>query len=277
MPFSAEHFFEIFLKELQTHDYFGGYYKFGENHKLLAFRKAYFMQRLNYIWENIQNTGPENPILDIGCGYATTAIFLVLNGYTVKGLTLEFYFQHIHKRKEFWSQYGDISRLFVSYENLFDMPPEANSYQTIIVQDTLHHLEPLSEALKIIYNSLSDTGKLIAIEEDGSNIIQRAKLFLQRGNKRIIQIYDEKLQKHILLGNENIRNLSTWKSELLKQNLQILPESVQYIRYYLPNSYVGKSWQSVANREQNIWRNNQFLREYFFFGLNFIAQKKSTL
>lgn len=273
MIFSVDDFFELFLQELREYNFSGTYYKILDNPKLYEFRKAYFVQRLNYIWNEVQQVSPENPILDIGCGYATTALFLVLNGYTVKGLTLEFYFQHIAKRKEFWSRHGDVSRLSISYENLFDSPPAAESFQTIIVQDTLHHLEPISDALKIINQALTKTGKIIVVEENGNNIIQRAKLFLQRGNKRIIQIYDDTLQKNILLGNENIRSLSTWEKEFLKQQLEIIPESVQYIRYYLPKKFSDKKWQEVVNQEQKIWKENKFLRDYFFFGLNFTAKK----
>ena len=37
-------------------------------------------------------------VFDLGCGYGTTALFLVLNGYRVEGITLEFYFKTIKKR-----------------------------------------------------------------------------------------------------------------------------------------------------------------------------------
>ena len=87
-----------------------------------------------------------------------------------------------------------------SYENIFDHQFEAAAYDVIIIQDTLHHLEPLQDALKIFNHVLSDQGQLLIIEENGNNVIQNAKLFLQRGNKRIIEIYDEHLKKNILLG-----------------------------------------------------------------------------
>ena len=59
-------------------------------------------------------------IWDCGCGYGTTCIFLALNGIETYGTTLEFYFETVQKRKEYWSRYGDTSLFTCTYENLFD-------------------------------------------------------------------------------------------------------------------------------------------------------------
>lgn len=52
----------------------------------------------------------------------------------------------------------------------------------------LHHLEPLDKALQIINTRMKPSGEMVVIEENGSNLMQRFKLYLQRGNKRIIEI-----------------------------------------------------------------------------------------
>jgi hypothetical protein len=134
-------------------------------------------------------------------------------------------------------------------------------------------LEPLDEALNILNKVLKPKGKLLIIEENGNNIIQNAKLFLQRGNKRIIKIYDEKLKKHILLGNENIRSLSKWQKSFEKQYFSVDKDSVQYIRYYLPFQFPNDKAKVKMDKEQQLWKKNSFLKEYFFFGINFMVDK----
>ena len=229
------------------------------------------MLRLEYIQDHLPDKNAS--VWDCGCGYGTTAIFLALNGYKVHGTTLEFYFKHIPKRLEYWSQFGDVSGFTYSYDNLFDSPPPANSYDHILIQDTLHHLEPLQDALKIFRNSLKPNGNLIIIEENGANVIQTAKLYLRRGNKRIITIYDEQLKKDILLGNENIRSLDTWKKEIAKQGLKVDQNEVQYIRLYPPFMFKNGNTAQLLEKEQRIWRKNPLMRENLFFGLNFIVRK----
>lgn len=270
----AEEFFDIFLIELRSNPNLRNYYKFLENEARFSFRKAYFCQRLEYVKNNLDNfSNKELTIWDCGCGYGTTAIFLALNGYRVYGNTLEFYFKEIPKRLEFWKQHGNMELFTYSYSNLFDSPPSSESIDVIIVQDTLHHLEPIGEALNIFEKALSSNGKMIVIEENGNNIIQRIKLFLQRGNKRIIEIDDPHLDKKILLGNENIRSLKKWEAELNKQNMNIVPDSINYIRYYLPFFFKANGENQLIQKEQRIAERDTWRREYFFFGINFIAKK----
>ena len=268
---SVEHFFELFLKELETHPSLRSYYKFLESKSGFDFRKAYFCQRLQYISDQIKNQ--QSKIWDIGCGYGTTDIFLAMNGFATYGSTLEFYYKEIPQRLKYWSAFGDTSLFKAGYENLFDMtqPPENCDY--LILQDTLHHLEPLDEALEICSKALKPSGKLIAVEENGNNLIQSFKLYLQRGNKRIIEQYDETLKKNIVIGNENIRSLKHWDAAFSSHRLKIDTEHLQYIRLYPPPFFKWKKYEEALQSEQKIWRNNSLLKEYFFFGINFTASK----
>ena len=200
---TVEEFFTLFQIELSENKNLQKYYKFLNDPIRFEFRKAYFCQRLQYILDNIDSN---TRIWDCGCGYGTTGIFLSLNGIKSEGTTLEFYFKEIPNRLDFWKKYGEISNFTFDYKNVFDGVP-ANSYDTIILQDTLHHLEPLDSSIAIFNNALSPKGNIILIEENGSNIIQNLKLIKQRGFKKVKEIYDEKLQKTILLGDENIRKL----------------------------------------------------------------------
>ena len=272
---SPEQFFELLLKELEVHTEMQPYYKFLGKKSSWHFRKNYFLQRLGYIKKYLIDGGmPVGDIWDCGCGYGTTCLFLAMNGIKTYGTTLEFYYDTIQKRKEYWSKYGDTSLFTCTYENLFDNRPAPASYDWIIVQDTLHHLEPIDVALQIFRDSLKKGGKILSIEENGNNIIQRIKLYKYRGNKRIITIWDEKLQKDILLGNENIRSLDSWERLFVKNGFGVNKDSIQYLRYYLPINYRFSDPEKLLAKELSIQKEKGVRREYFFFGLNFIMERK---
>ncbi|RLD67746.1 MAG: hypothetical protein DRI84_01665 [Bacteroidetes bacterium] len=268
---TVDEFFDIFIEELKSHPELRDYYRFLNKESLFEFRKAYFVQRLQYVVDQLDN--PSQRILDIGCGYGTTGIFLALNGYKVYGTTIEFYYEQIAKRLDFWSKYGNLDSFEVAYENLFDQPPTPNSYDVVIVQDVLHHLEPLPDALDIIQEALSPQGKLIACEENGDNLMNSARLFLKRGNKRVKEIYDEKLQKNILIGDENIRNIGQWQKEFSKHKMTIDPKSLQYVRLFPPSVARKKGVPQLIESEQKIWKQSPLTKKFLFHGVNFIALK----
>jgi SAM-dependent methyltransferase len=267
---TVEQFFHLFLEELKGNEGLWSYYKYHTDTKSLAFRKAYFCQRLQYIANHI--TRKDSMTWDLGCGYGTTAIFLALNGFKIHGTTLEFYFKEIPGRMKYWSQFGDVSGFTFDYEDLFEPSAPRAVFDYIIVQDTLHHLEPIQEALHILHDHLKPEGEMIVIEENGKNIIQSLKLYKQRGNKRIIEFYDERLKKTILLGNENIRSLGDWKVAMNAQALEVVDQSVEYIRAYPPGLFNKYGYQLAIEKEQNLWRKNSLARDYFFFGINFVAK-----
>jgi len=266
----VDRFFELFLAELESGKSLWSYYKFHSDPASFEFRKAYFCQRLQYVLDHIGSK--DGAIWDVGCGYGTTALFLVLNGYRVHGTTLEFYYKELPARMEYWSRYGDVSGFTFDYEDLFDQHVHRGFFDRIIVQDTLHHLEPLPKALSILRSHLEPEGEIIVIEENGNNIIQSLKLYRQRGNKRVIEFHDERLNKTILLGNENIRSLKTWKQEFNRQGMDIDFGSVHYVRALPPSIFNRLGYHKAVEREQRLWRSNPLLREYFFFGINFIAR-----
>lgn len=271
---TVEQFFELFFEELKTRSKLREYYKFHEDPTKLPFRKAYFCQRLQYVFDQIVEAGgAQLRIWDCGCGYATTQIFLALNGIPSRGSTLEFYFKEIPARLEFWSKYGEMSLLKTSYENVFDTKINENSEDVIIVQDTLHHLEPLQNSLSIFYKTLRPGGKLIAIEENGNNLIQRIKLYRQRGNNRIIDYYDEGLGRTVKMGNENIRPYSLWRSEFVKAGFEMEEDKLNYVRLFPPRLFQRRQPENVMKREQELWQKYGLLREFFFFGVNFVAKK----
>lgn len=265
---TIERFFELFLEELKLNPNLTRYYKYLNNKSSFQFRKAYFIQRLEYIKKHLANK--EGLVWDCGCGFGTTAIFLALNGYTVVGNTLEFYYKEIPDRLKYWCRFGDISSFTPSYENAYEKHFEPHTIDYIIVQDTLHHLEPFQGILHIFKQVLKPNGKLIAIEENGNNVVIRANRYRTRRNNRIIEIFDEQLNKKILFGNENIRSFRTWQKEFTEAGFELNDKN--YIRLYLPFFYNKTNASKLIEREQKLWKSNSFLREYMFYGLNFIAE-----
>nr|MBP6315877.1 class I SAM-dependent methyltransferase [Chitinophagaceae bacterium] len=272
---STELFFELFLEELKSLPELSHYYKFLSSEKDFEFRKNYFIQRLDYVYEQVKEHqvqyGKDLSIWDCGCGYGTTCLFLAMNGIQTYGSTLEFYFPFIPQRKAYWSAHGNASLFTAGYEDIFENQPAENTVDIIILQDTLHHLEPIHEAIDIFRRVLKPKGILIGIEENGNNIIQNLKLYKQRGNRRIITFWDEKLQKNITMGNENIRGLKAWDAIFKTAAMSIDAGKTQFVRLFPPFLYSNKSAKEVAQIEKS-WA-NKFLRQYFFFGINFVAQK----
>ena len=274
---TVNEFFDLFLEELKHHDKLREYYRYHEAPGKLRFRKAYFTQRLQYVYDQVSRARlakhHELSVWDVGSGYSTTQIFLALNGIPSHGSTLEFYFEHLPQRFAYWSKFGNMDLVKVSYENIFDAPIKENSEDIIIVQDTLHHLEPLQDSLQIFYKTLRPGGFLLAVEENGNNIMQRLKLYRQRGNNRIVEVYDEGLGRKVLMGNENIRSYKTWKREFEKAGFKMDEKNNHYVRLFPPSFFVEKDINEVVEKEQRIWKNNPMLKEYLFFGINFIGVK----
>jgi len=266
-------FFQNFYNELELNSALYPYYKLNRGSAAIReFRKNYFMQRLSYIDKQIDKSN-NLVILDCGCGYGTTCLYLAMNGISTKGTTLEYYYEEIEKRKKYWSQFGDSALFSWTYENIFDNPPEPESCDYIILQDTLHHIEPIDKALSIFYNGLKKGGKLILIEINGSSWLESLIYFMKRGNKKIISFYDEKLGKTITMGNENFRSENKWKALFKDAGFIIDKNSVQYIRFLLPLFFKKNNGLEIIKAEQKIASHYSFLKKYGYFGINMVFTK----
>lgn len=249
------------------------YYKFAKKDGLYVWRKNYLLQRLEYVYSNIVLRAEENMnVWDVGCGYGTTCIFLALNGIKSIGTTLENYHKVIPNRKQYWQNYGNMELFEVRVENIYEAEYLDNHFDYILVQDTLHHLEPIDQALQILRKVLKSDGKIIVVDDNGNNIMQRIKLFLYRGNKRVINFYDVNLKKHILFGNENVRSLKQWHKIFDGSGLNI--SGVEYIRFFPPYFVSEKNSLKLTKLENIIWRKSKIIKECFYWGLNFTANKQ---
>jgi len=265
----VEEFLELFIKELEGNTNLREYYRLINNKGRFLWRKAYLEQRLNYVHRHL--APPPGTIWDAGCGYATTAIFLALNGYKVEGNTLEFYYDKIQSRLDYWSRFGNLDKLTVEYANLFDMPIKTRYYDAIIAQDTLHHLEPIRDALQIFSKSLKPEGRLVITEENGMSLFIRLKNFSRRGFKRISEYHDEKLQKTILFGNENARSMQVWQDLFHENEFQIPDADIEYIRLFPHFFYTRENYLIIKDKEMKTVKNLPWLKEFLFFGINFTA------
>jgi SAM-dependent methyltransferase len=266
----VDEFLKLFMQELQMNSDLRSYYRLLNNKNCYHWRKAYFESRLRYV--NDRLPAKKANIWDAGCGYGTAAIFLALNGHKVTANTLEFYYDKIAGRLDYWKQFGDLSGLGFEYANLFDMPVRQGFYDIIIAQDTLHHLEPIDEAMLIFRKSLADNGKIIVTEENGSNFFIALKNFRKRGFKRVTWYYDEKLQKTIRFGNENARSLGRWHCILSNAGMNVSADSVGFVRFFPPFFFNNANYYRLQKKEEEIGKKYRLLREILFFGINFTAE-----
>lgn len=266
----VDEFLKLFLQELQMNSDLRSYYRLLNNKNFYHWRRAYFERRLRYV--NDMLPPKKANIWDAGCGYGTTAIFLALNGHKVSANTLEFYYDKIKGRLNYWKQFGDLSGLVFEYANLFDMPVKQGFYDVIIAQDTLHHLEPIDEAMRIFRKSLAGDGRIIVTEENGHNVFIILKNFLKRGFKRVTSYYDEKLQKTIRFGNENARSLGKWRRILSSAGMDVSHDSVGFVRFFPPFVFNNANYYRLQKKEEEIGKKCRLLREILFFGINFTAE-----
>ena len=262
-------FLALFLKELSVNTRLNEYYRLAPGSRRFLFRKAYLQQRLEYIKRHVPSESCN--IWDAGCGYGTTSIFLALNGHRVKGTTLEYYYNEIEGRKEFWSRYGNLDKLTVRYENIFDTEEEKGIFNIVVLQDTLHHLEPVDAALRIFRDSLKPGGRVIAIEENGSSVFIITKNLLKRGLSKKKEYFDETLGKSVIMADEHARSLYEWGKVLKNIGLGGTFEA-EYIRLLPPCFFTDKNYGSVIDCEQRMGKSGYFPSKYFFFGINFIAE-----
>ena len=273
---SVEEFLELFTKELEVNSDLRHYYRLINNRERYLWRKAYFEQRLSYVAQKLNPS--QKKVWDVGCGYATTSIFLTLNGFSVKSNTLEFYYDKIRNRLDYWSRFGNLDNLQVEYANLFDMPVQNHAFDAIIAQDTLHHLEPIEHALNIFSRSLKPAGRLIVTEENGQSLFIMMKNISKRGFNRISHYYDEKLQKTILFGNENARSLKTWRRLLTRQGFEVPEDNVEYVRLFPHFFYNENNYMKIPLKEEQAGKDFPLVRNFLFFGINFTAiQNKANM
>jgi len=269
----VQNFMALFEKELETNSRLHAYYRFHSDRKRYWFRKAYFEQRLEYIAGQTKGTGLQ--IWDAGCGFATSAIYLALNGHQVYGDTLEYYSGGIGERLAYWGQHGDLRQLEVKHENIFHHAHSGQTYDVILVQDTLHHLEPVQEALDLFYLMLRPGGRLVVVEENGDSLFIRAKNMRIRGFKRKGMYHDGLTGTSVPFGNENARGRKAWFRLLASAGFDTKNPDLEFIRILPPFLFNEKNHADRMQWERKIGRDCRVIRKFFYFGMNFTVTRPS--
>jgi SAM-dependent methyltransferase len=264
-------FLDLFIRELSLNKKLNEYYRLNCGDGRFLFRKAYIEQRLEYLNRHL----PAEPckIWDAGCGFATASIFMALKGHIVRGTTLEYYYNEINSRLEYWSPYEGIKNLSVEYEDIFSSSRKKGEYDIILLQDTLHHLEPVNEAAFIFRDALKKGGKLIVIEENGDGIFIRGKNLLSRGLSRISEYYDEVLGRSVILANEQARSIAEWEGIFRNAGFNDGISDPEYIRILPPVVFSYANYSKTLGKERELAESSGLLRQYFFFGINFTVRK----
>ena len=266
---NPERFFELLLKELEQTPVLQGYYKFLRGRKSFLFRRNYFLRRLEFIAARVGSS--EKSVWDAGCGYGTSAIFLTLSGHSVRGTTMEFYSDLIDKRRAYWSQFGDLGKFTYVHEDLFNSPVPPGSFDRILVQDALHHIEPIDQGIQILSRSLKPDGKIVVVDVNGRAFLIRIPLYMQRGSKRVITMHDEKLNRDYVMGNENVRSFGTWKGIFERNGMKVA--DYEFIRCYPPFLWSQDNYDRRIVSEKQLWRDHAMLREYGYMGMNLLVDK----
>ncbi len=271
VPVEIPAFLDLLTSEVEMNPSLQLYYKLAAGGSRYLYRRAYLEQRLQYV-DNQLGRKPLS-VWDAGCGYGTTSIFLAMKGHLVYGSTLEHYYEAISDRLPFWSRYVNLDTLRIEYRDLFDEQPQPGSFDAIIAQDALHHLEPASRAVRIFYTALKESGSLIVTEENGNCLFIGLKNFLKRGFNKTIKYYDPQLGKQITLADEHARSLGEWRKLLLKEGFKVDDKNVEYIRMFPPLCFTAVNYPDCILRERNMCRRMGLLREVCCFGVNFSAVK----
>lgn len=247
---SAEDFFEDLLNDIETFDSLKEYYGFMNGSRSLRVYRERFITRMNYCLMNL-----EGKVLDVGCGFGTTMIFLALNGFSVSGITLEFYHPVLLERLDkYKSRFtGDVS---FKHSDFFE--EDLSGFDCILLQDTLHHLEPMGSVASKISQFCAQGRLVVCLEENGGSLLKNARLFLKRGSEKIIKFTDSHTGKTILLGNENVRSLKRWRCIFEQVGLELVD-----VKFHASPIGFFFDWAGLRIRDPSFRSHSSFTQPFF--------------
>ncbi|MCW3465420.1 class I SAM-dependent methyltransferase [Chitinophaga nivalis] len=120
-------------------------------------------KRLDFITDALHNTIPENgTILDVGCGNGIISRHLGQLGYNVLGIDVS--------EKAIGVARSLTSRPNVRFEAISaeKLVAAGNTYDAVICSEVLEHLDQPSLLLKVLYQSLKPTGRLVVTVPNGN-------------------------------------------------------------------------------------------------------------
>ncbi|SEW50336.1 class I SAM-dependent methyltransferase [Chitinophaga arvensicola] len=120
-------------------------------------------KRLDFITDAIRNTIPANgTILDVGCGNGIISRHLGQLGYNVLGIDVS---EKAIGVARSLTTAPNVRFEAISAENLV---AQGNTYDAVVCSEVLEHLDHPEELLKVLYQSLKQTGRLVVTVPNGN-------------------------------------------------------------------------------------------------------------
>jgi len=232
-------------------------------------KQYYYIERLTPVVDLIRK-GKIKKILDIGSGCGTESIFFSSLGCRVLGIDLSE--ERINCAKERKLYYEKIlnRNLDLSFEtgSLFDISnPE--KFDAIWLLETIHHIEPPLEALKLSYDLLNEGGYIIISDPNSLNLLVQTKLFLKRGLAFHKKVLNPKTGEMVAYGDENI--FSACKIKRMLKAAGLGPIKISYQGFLPPNNFIEDNFKKFKLFE-DLFKKTPVLQN-FSKGYTIVAQR----
>jgi 2-polyprenyl-3-methyl-5-hydroxy-6-metoxy-1,4-benzoquinol methylase len=195
----------------------------------LRFRALFFAMRLQPVLTYIQRA-PEPPhILDLGCGYGLESTLLSQAGARVWAIDTAS--EKIAEARR--QQSGKSLDLRYDTASLFDFHPDVQ-FDAVYSSATLHHIEPVGQAIQVIADLLKPGGWFFLSDENGYSPVQQLAVQRRIGwtSPRYVTRTDPTTGLTQPYGHENIRAPFQWSGHMRRAGLQ--PRFIKYCRQLPP-------------------------------------------
>lgn len=207
----------------------------GSDSAMLRFRALFFAMRLQPVLTWIQQCEHPPYILDLGCGYGLETMLLCLAGARVCGIdTAVAKIEQARLQKATYEQqYGRSLDVHFEAANLFDYQPE-ESFDAVYTSATLHHIEPVGEATRVIASFIRPGGWFFLSDENGYSPLQQLVVQKRIGwtSSRYVVRTDPQTGQSYPYGRENIRAPFQWAKHM--RHAALVPEYIKYCRLLPP-------------------------------------------
>lgn len=240
----------------------------------VRFRALFFAMRLQPVLSYIEQFQQENrrppSILDLGCGFGREAILLGLYGAQVHGVDVSPEKIELAGKIKQNIEGKQRTSLDVNFgvANLFRFAP-SQAYDAVYSSATLHHIEPVSDAIQTIASLVAPNGYFFLSDENGYSPVQQFHVQKKIGfakPRKYLKV-DSETGESFRYGNENIRPPFLWARHMRKAHLT--PISIKYCRF-LPA--LDRSLRELVKLERGL-RSIPVLAQIGAIGFLLTAQK----
>jgi SAM-dependent methyltransferase len=242
----------------------------------IRFRALFFAMRiqpvLTFVREFVSTNGHPPLILDLGSGIGLESLLLSLAGASVHGVDgwLPMVEQAQARQSRYEERFELNLDLHYTYENIFKFNPGV-TYDAVYSSATLHHIEPIDEAIQRITDLIEPGGLFFLSDENGYSPIQQLAVQKKIGwiKPRKYLRTDPDTGEKFLYGNENIRFPVRWRILIRQAGLE--PRSIKYCRFIPP---VDWPVEKLLQAERMI-RNMPLIGPISAIGFMLISEKPS--